>query len=130
MMINSIFVFLGAGIGGVIRFWFSSFIYFYIGKQFHYATVMINVSGCCLMGLFFVLLEGHFFRGYTEIRAFLLIGLLGGYTTFSAFSMEIIQLLEQGDFYHAGANLVLSVILCLVANGIGGALGRWLLKVV
>jgi CrcB protein len=123
-MLNSLLIFLGAGCGGVLRFWVSSGIYKLAGRQFPLGTLVVNVSGCFLMGLLFVLLVERFSEIAPQLRSLLLIGLLGGYTTFSSFSIETLNLFENGAWLSAAANIFLSVILCLIAAWLGLMGGR------
>jgi CrcB protein len=83
-----------------------------------------NVTGSFLAGLLFVLLleKSAVFAG--ELRALLLIGFLGGFTTFSSFSIETLNLLENGELFLALSNILLSVLFCLVAAWLGVLLGR------
>ncbi len=122
-MADLLFIFLGAGLGGVFRYGAANVIYYLFGRQFPYGTLVVNVSGCFLMGWLFMLLSIRFHELAPELRAFLLIGLLGGYTTFSSFSIETLQLLESGSFLRAGLNVVLSVLLCLLAVWLGAKTG-------
>ena len=114
-----ILIFLGAGLGGVLRYWLSSMTYTLLGRQFPYGTLFVNVSGSLLMGFLFVLIVDRFQSFGPQLRSLLLIGLLGGYTTFSSFSIETIHLFENGQWLGAGMNVFLSTILCIVAAWIG-----------
>ena len=114
----------GAG-GALLRYWCSQGIHALLGRGFPYGTLTVNVAGSLLMGFLFVLLNERQFVA-PEWRAFLLIGLLGAFTTFSAFSIETLNLLEQGEVLKAGLNIVFSVSLCLVACWSGIILGRQL----
>jgi CrcB protein len=125
-MLNSLLIFLGAGFGGVLRFWVSSGIYKIAGRQFPLGTLVVNVSGCFLMGMLFVLLVERFTEMAPQLRSLLLIGLLGGYTTFSSFSIETLNLFENGAWVSAVANIFLSVIFCLAAAWLGLMGGRQL----
>lgn len=120
---NVILIFLGAGFGGVLRYFLSSSVYSLLGKQFPYGTLFVNVSGCLLMGFLFVLLMDRFDGIGPQLRSLLLIGFLGGYTTFSSFSVETLSLIENGQWLGAGINILLSNILCIIASwsGIIGA---------
>ncbi len=125
-MINTILIFLGAGVGGVFRYWISNSIYGLVGRQFPYGTLVVNVSGCFLMGLLFVLILERFDGIGPQLRSLLLIGFLGGYTTFSSFSIETLNLFENGAWLSAALNIFLSVILCIVAAWLGVIGGRQL----
>ncbi|MGC1854252.1 MAG: fluoride efflux transporter CrcB [Candidatus Aquirickettsiella sp.] len=122
---NTIFlIFIGAGIGGVLRYGISTGIYNLFNKNFPYGTLVVNVSGSLLMGFLFVLILERFQNFAPQLRALLLIGFLGGYTTFSSFSIETINLIESGNWLPAGINVLFSTILCLAAAWIGVILGR------
>lgn len=123
-MQNIVLIFFGAGLGGVLRYWVSNGIHFLFGRQFPYGTLVVNVSGCFLMGLLFVLTLERFESVGSELRALLLIGLLGGYTTFSSFSIETINLLENGNWLSGLMNVLLSTVICLAAAWLGVIGGR------
>jgi len=113
----------GGAIGAVLRYGASIGVYSLLGKGFPYGTLFVNVSGSLLMGLLSVLMLERFNIG-PEWRAAVLVGLLGSFTTFSTFSIETLNLLEQGDLMRATMNMVLSVLVCLVAVWIGVLIGR------
>lgn len=117
---------LGSGLGGILRYGISTYIYHAIGKNFPYGTLVVNVLGCFLIGILFVFLLERVELGAEQLRAFLLIGCLGGVTTFSSFSIETINLFENGETLSAALNVMLSVIFCLVATSAGVHLGRLL----
>lgn len=123
---NQILAIAGGGaLGAVLRFWMSNGVHALLGRGFPYGTLAVNVLGCLLMGLLYVwLLERTALAA--EWRAFLLIGLLGGFTTFSSFSIETLTLIESGELLKAVMNVVLSVLVCLAATGIGLMMGRQL----
>lgn len=123
-MINNLLIFIGAGCGGLFRYWLSSGIYSLVGRQFPYGTLFVNVSGCFLMGLLFVLTVERFDGSGSQLRALLLIGLLGGYTTFSSFSIETVNLFESGNWLSALMNILLSTIICIIATWLGVIGGR------
>lgn len=125
-MLDTLLIFIGAGVGGVFRYWISNVSYFFLGRQFPYGTLIVNVSGCFLMGVLFVLLLERFNDIGLQLRSFLLIGFLGGYTTFSSFSIETLNLFENGAFLGGIANILLSIILCLAATWLGVIGGRQL----
>lgn len=121
---NSLLIFIGAGLGGVLRYWVSNGIYFLLGRQFPYGTLVANVTGCFLMGLLFVLTLERSVSMASQFRALLLIGLLGGYTTFSSFSIETFSLFESGSWFSALTNIFLSIIMCIAATWLGVIGGR------
>src|SRR3569832_2984781 len=95
----------------------------FTSRNFPYGTLLINVSGSLIMGLLYVLL-GERLALSPEWRAAILIGMLGGYTTFSSFSIETLLLFEQGEQFKAMMNVLLSVSLCLLAVWLGVVAGR------
>ena len=123
---NTLLIFVGAGLGGVLRYWIANSVYWFTGRQFPYGTLVVNVTGCFLMGFLFVLTLNRFNEIAPQLRAFLLIGFLGGYTTFSSFSIETLNLFENGAFLSGLMNVFLSVALCIIAAWIGVIGGRQL----
>jgi CrcB protein len=117
-------IFFGAGCGGVLRYWVWIATYYLFNRpQFPISTLMVNVSGSLLMGFLFTVLVERM-PDATHLRSLLLIGLLGGYTTFSSFSMETVSLLESGALANGFLNILLSVVLCLLATWLGMMLGK------
>jgi fluoride exporter len=113
----------GGAVGALLRFWVSNGIYALLGRSFPYGTLAVNVLGSLLMGLLYVLLVDKLALG-PQWRAALLIGLLGAFTTFSTFSIETLNLMEEGELLKALLNVLLSVTLCLAATWIGVLAGR------
>jgi CrcB protein len=92
-----------------------------------WGTIFINVSGSFIIGLFAALTEaGGRLPVPPEIRAFMLVGLCGGYTTFSSFSLQTLTLIQTGEPFRAIANVMLSVVICLIAVWIGFVAPSWL----
>ena len=116
---------IGGAVGSVLRFWMANGVYALAGRGFPYGTLAVNVLGSLLMGVLFVLLLE---RSNIDavLRVGLLVGLLGGFTTFSTFSIETFNLIEQGEIFKALLNMVLSVALCVGGTWIGVILGRQL----
>ncbi len=123
---DTLLIFFGAGLGGLLRYWVASSIYAFTGRQFPYGTLVVNISGCFLMGILYILILERFNGIGPQLRAFLLIGLLGGYTTFSSFSIETLNLLENGALIGGFLNIILSVVLCVLAVWLGAWGGRQL----
>src|SRR3990167_2716451 len=103
---------VGGAVGSVARFLFSSFIHLFFDRFFPMGILMVNVLGCFLMGYLSILLFEEL-RYAAELRSLLLIGVLGGLTTFSTFSLDTINLIEGGHWLAASLNIVLSIVLCL-----------------
>ena len=103
----------GSALGGMARFWLSGLVPKYAGTTFPWGTLAVNVVGCWFIGFFATLTgpEGRWLAGITA-RRFVMIGICGGFTTFSAFSLETLNLARDGEYFHACANAVLSVISC------------------
>lgn len=115
----------GGAIGALMRFWVSSGVYMLTGKAFPWGTLVVNVVGSLLMGFLYILLLERLTIG-PEWRALLLIGFLGAFTTFSTFSIETLNLIEQADYLKAGLNMLLSVAACMLAVWAGVVLARQL----
>lgn len=115
----------GGAVGAVLRYWVSTGIYAWFGRGFPWGTLVVNLLGSFAMGLLFVLFIERMSVG-PELRAAVLIGVLGAFTTFSTFSMETLNLIEQAEYLDAGLNVLVSVVACLAACWIGVAIGRQL----
>ncbi len=94
---------------------------------FPWWTLSVNVVGCCLMGVLVEVLAQKF-SGSQEMRTFFATGVLGGFTTFSAFSLETLQLVQRGSIGAAGAYAVASLVLCLLAAALSYALVTSMLR--
>jgi fluoride exporter len=114
---------LGGAIGTMARLWLGVQVALLTGLTFPWGTILINILGSLIIG-FFATFTGPDGRVSVPLdaRAFVMVGLCGGFTTFSAFSLQTLDLARDGRLLQAGANIVLSVVLCLAAV----ALGHWL----
>lgn len=113
----------GGALGAVLRYWVSSGVYLLLGRGFPFGTLAVNVLGSLLMGLLYVLMLERLAVG-SEWRAFLLIGLLGAFTTFSTFSIETLVLMQDAMYLRALLNVTLSVFACIGAAFLGMTLAR------
>ncbi|MBI3446267.1 MAG: fluoride efflux transporter CrcB [Magnetospirillum sp.] len=113
---------LGSAIGGMARYWLSGVVATGFGGSFPWGTLVVNVTGSALIGLFATLtsVDGRVFVP-AEWRTFFMVGICGGYTTFSSFSLQSLALAQDGEWLAAGMNVMLSVALCLVAVWLGHA---------
>ncbi|MEP6615815.1 MAG: fluoride efflux transporter CrcB [Ginsengibacter sp.] len=107
----------GSFIGGILRYSLSQFIQGKTNSAFPYGTLCVNIAGCFLIGIVFGICE----RGNInfEWRLFLATGILGGFTTFSAFSYESVALMRGGEFLSAFAYVAISVFIGLLATFTG-----------
>ena len=124
-MISYLVVFIGAGVGGSIRHGMNIWVARLMGTHFPYHTFIINITGSTIMGL----IAGYLaFRGDAaqSWRLFLMTGVLGGYTTFSAFSLDAAVLYERGEIGLAALYVLGSVVLSILGLFAGLALVRHL----
>lgn len=115
-----VWIALGSAFGGVARYLLSGLVANHFGETFPWGTILINITGSFVIGFFATLTgpDGRVFVS-TEIRQFVMIGICGGYTTFSSFSLQTLNLVRDGDMLRAGANIGLSVVFCLIAVWLG-----------
>ncbi len=114
---------LGGALGGVVRFWLSGLVARRFGETFPWDTLLVNVTGSLAIGFFATSNgpDGRWLVG-TQGRVFFMIGLCGGYTTFSSFSLQTFNLMRDGEWLYAAANAALSVVLCLASVWLGHVL--------
>ncbi|MGF6228549.1 CrcB protein [Inquilinus ginsengisoli] len=110
----------GSALGGMARYWCSLWAIERFGATFPWGTLAVNILGSFVIGLFGGLTgpDGRFLVS-PDMRIFVMVGICGGYTTFSSFSLQTLGLMQDGEWVRAGANVVLSVVLCLVAVWLG-----------
>ncbi len=126
-MIAYLLVALGGALGSVLRHGLTETVTVRLDGPFPWGTFIVNLTGCIAIG-FLAVASGPGARLFPshEARLFLLTGLCGGYTTFSAFSLQTFALLRAGDATRAGAYITGSVVLCVVGTWLGYLLGTTL----
>jgi len=119
---RSLLLFLGGGLGANLRFWFGQWIHTHSGDRFPWGTLVVNATGCLAIGLVMGLtIKSH---PHPHWRVFLVAGLLGGYTTFSAFAYETLDLVTRRGWSSAMGNVVLSVAAGLIGAWLGLMIAR------
>lgn len=109
---------LGGSLGAISRYWVSTATYSWLGNDFPYGTLMVNVTGSMMMGFLTVVLVQRFDVS-DEVRLGLIIGFLGSFTTFSTFSMDTIHWIETGAVIKALAYILASVVACVLGAWVG-----------
>lgn len=115
----------GGALGAMARFGINSLVFPLLGSRFPLATLLINVAGSVLMGVFYVLIIERGILPAT-LRDLLMVGFIGAFTTFSAFSLDTLALWQNGHLALAGAYVVLSLVLCLAGTLVAIVLTRLL----
>jgi CrcB protein len=115
-----IWIGLGSALGGMARYWCYGAMARVAGETFPWGTLLVNVVGCCFIGLFATMTgpDGRVLVQSTT-RMFVMTGICGGYTTFSTFSLETLNLARDGEWGKAAGNAAASMILCLVGVWLG-----------
>ncbi|MEI7669969.1 MAG: fluoride efflux transporter CrcB [Pseudomonadota bacterium] len=121
---NYLYVAIGGAIGSVFRYFMMNLVGYCLGNNFPYATIFVNISGSLIMGLLIGWLANNMPANSNEIRIFLAVGVLGGYTTFSSFSLDAINLLQNGKLLAMTLYITSSVMLSLA----GYMAGIYLIK--
>lgn len=129
-MQNLLLVFIGGGLGAVCRYISTTHIGALFGTYFPFGTLFVNTLGSLLMGFIMgslvFLMEKTGLRLAEAARLLLTVGFLGGFTTFSSFSLETVTLLEGGSFFYAAMNIAANLGLCFLAAFLGLSLARTL----
>src|SRR5882762_5402390 len=119
-MMNALWIFIGGGLGSLARWGVSGLIADKFGETFPWGTLVVNVTGSFIIGVFATVTgpEGRWLAP-AAFRQFFMLGICGGYTTFSSFSLQTLTLAGDGEWFRAAANSVLSLVLCLVGVWLG-----------
>ncbi len=111
---------IGSAMGGIARYWMSLAVAALTGPSFPWGTILINILGSFIIGFFGTLtgVDGKL-AVPNDARVFVMTGICGGFTTFSAFSLQTFDLAHDGKWLGASANVALSIVLCLAAVTLG-----------
>ena len=128
LLMNYLVIGLGGALGSMLRFGLGSLIDTNVQKTgylFPWGTIIVNITGCFVIGFIFTIsaAEGRIILS-SLTRNFILIGILGGYTTFSSFTLQTLNLWNDKQWGGAAANVLISVVLCLVGVWLGAALAE------
>jgi CrcB protein len=121
---NVLWVALGGAAGSVARYLLARAVQSGVGGSFPYGTLTVNVAGCLAIGFLSIRLESSLLAAHHRLA--ILVGLLGGFTTFSTFSYETLTMLERRQWLHGLANVLTSVTVCLAACWLGQRIARGL----
>lgn len=124
-MVRFFLISLGAMLGANARYWVGVWAGSRLGADFPYGTLLVNIMGCFLIGLFYGLGETRITIS-GDLRLFFVVGFLGSYTTFSSFGYESVNLLRGGNLWLAGLNLLVTLVVGLTAVLVGLQIARWL----
>ena len=121
MFSTYIWIGIGGALGSMGRYGVSRVFAFWFGETFPWGTLVVNVTGSFLIGLIAGLTTdpNSRFMVAPDMRQFLMVGICGGYTTFSSFSLQTLALVREGDMMEAGSNVLMSVIFCMIAVWLG-----------
>ena len=114
---------IGGALGSILRYLVQVQCIEWFGTKFPYGNLAINAAGSLLIGFFSIIFLQRLLVA-TEVRFAIIAGLLGGFTTFSAFSLETISLMQQGSLASAASNILFSIVLCIAACFLGMTFAR------
>jgi CrcB protein len=120
---------LGGALGSMLRFGLGSWVDATVskaGQLFPWGTIVVNITGCFVIGFIAGISFGDRALISPLARSFIMIGILGGYTTFSSFSLQTLTLAQNNQWSGAAANVTISLVLCLVGTWLGSLLAGWL----
>ena len=116
---------VGGALGSMARYWCTIVAERFFGETFPWGTLLINILGSFVIGLFVTLTgPGGAYSVDPNVRLFVAVGICGGFTTFSAFSLQTLVLIQEGEWLYAGAYILASVAICLFAAWIGYVLAH------
>jgi CrcB protein len=120
MLESSLWIAIGGALGSLGRYWLAEAFAAWLGTGFPWGTVIVNITGCFVIGFFSTLTgpDGRIIVS-TVTRQFVMIGVCGGYTTFSSFSLQTLNMAQKGAWGQAGAHVAACVIMCLLAVWLG-----------
>ncbi|MDP1676544.1 MAG: fluoride efflux transporter CrcB [Bacteroidota bacterium] len=113
-----VFIGLGGFLGSIARYGLTSLVQTKTESLFPYGTMLVNILGCFIIGLLMTLFQERIVVSQ-NVRFFLIIGILGGFTTFSSFSYDTFAMMKSGNFFGAGLNTGVSLFGCLIATWAG-----------
>lgn len=120
MLQTYLYIMIGSALGGAGRYWTTGFVSHHFGETFPWGTLIVNVVGSFIIGFFATITgpDGRFLVS-GNARQFVMVGICGGYTTFSSFSLQTLNLIRDDEWLQAGANAGLSVVLCMFSVWLG-----------
>jgi CrcB protein len=117
--VNALLVALGGALGSVLRYWLAELFYAYGSRAFPFGILTVNIIGCFFIGFFSIWLVSKFGSTHLMWRAAIMVGVLGGFTTFSSFSLDVVGFFQQGLVLKAFGYITVSLLTCLFATYFG-----------
>ena len=115
---------IGGALGALARYFTQHLVAMITGIEFPWGTLLANVLGCLIIGILSGYWMNHDFHMSEQVRGLVVIGVVGAFTTFSAFSLDTLVLYQNGELLKASVNVLLNVVVCLAAV----AIGHWLVR--